>query len=334
MTETYFPFDAGNGAAIIESQWADMACLWARSGVNYMSFGDSINKLAVTASGSNMNVSIDSGRAWVRGFGYKNDASASKTLSAAHATLNRIDRIVIRLDRTANTVLLAVLTGTNGASPSAPALTQNSTTWEISLAQVYIGAAVTTISNSNITDERELTFPGVGIIPGRELEVKTSNPPFSGITSSKMEAWESGGAGTAKPVAHFIRLEKAGSPAENGRMWDWTVREYVFGTPILKLRGRMSGANTSKAVRIAAYCAKIRVNDTSVQNVVFDTVNASNLSVNDTANKEFELTLTLTNFASWRYGDKAILLVTRVANNAGDTASGDLLVDSVEVLYG
>lgn len=336
MTESYFPFDAGAGSSITEPGWAEMAPLWARSGVNYFNFQDGLNKLACTASGANMNVSIDTGRAWVQGFFYKNDASASKTLSAAHATLNRIDRVILRLDRSANTVLLAVLTGTPGASPSAPALTKNSTTWEISLCQVYVAAAVTTISNAVITDEREFTFPGSGIVPGRELEITSFIPPFSGITASKIEAWESGGAGTAKPVAHFMRLEKLASPAENGRMIDFLIREHVFGTPLLRVHGRMTTGEASKTIRLAAYCAKIRDQDTSVQNVVFDTQNAATLSVNATANKEFILELTLTNNAGWRYRDKAVLLVTRAAAHAGDntSTSNDFLVDAMEVLYG
>lgn len=335
MTETYFPFDAGGGSSVAESQWADMAGLWARSGVNAMNLGD-LNQLAVTASGANMNVSIDTGRAWVRGFGYKNDASLSKTLDASHATLHRIDRIILRLDRSANTILAAVLKGTNSATPTAPALTQNTTTWEISLAQVLVSATVTTISNSVITDERELTFPGVGILPGRELEITKFMPPFSGITPSKIEAWESGGAGTAKPVSHFMRLERLASPAENGRVIDWIIREYVWGTPQLRIVGRMSSASVSKAIRLKAYCAKIRQNDTSVQNVVFDTVNEATVNVEDTANKEFVATLTLTNFAGWRYRDKAILMLTRNPAHAGDTVatSCDFLVDAVEVLYG
>jgi len=47
-----------------------------------------------------------------------------------------------------------VLTGTPAASPTPPNVTQSSTIWEISLAQVYVGAAVSTIAAGNITDER------------------------------------------------------------------------------------------------------------------------------------------------------------------------------------
>ena len=336
MTETYYPFDAGAGSSVSESGWSEMAPLWARDGVNYFDYQDGLGKLAATASGTNMNVSIASGRAWVHGFFYKNDASLSKTLSAAHATLNRIDRVILRLDRSGNTVTAQVLTGTPGASPSAPALTKNATTWEISLCQVYVAAAVTTISNSNITDEREFTFPGTGIVPGRELEITRFVPPFSGITAAKIEAWESGGAGTAKIVRHLLRLEKLASPVENGRMIDWVIREYVFGTPVLRLLGRMSSASVSKAIRLKAYCGKIRENDTSVQNVVFDTANAATFNVNDTANKEFVIEFTLTNFASWRYRDAATLFITRDPGHAGDTVatSCDFLIDGIEIVYG
>lgn len=75
-------------------------------------------------------------------------------IGTANASNPRIDRVIIRLDWTANTIQLAVLRGTPATSPTAPALTQNSSRWEISLAQILVGANVSTIVAGNVTDER------------------------------------------------------------------------------------------------------------------------------------------------------------------------------------
>ncbi|MES2405559.1 MAG: hypothetical protein V4567_14660, partial [Pseudomonadota bacterium] len=48
----------------------------------------------------------------------------------------RIDRVVLRADFVNNNIVLDVLQGTPAVSPAAPALTQNTSIWEISLAQM------------------------------------------------------------------------------------------------------------------------------------------------------------------------------------------------------
>jgi hypothetical protein len=151
MTETSFPFDAGAGADSYQTQWREMARYWRGSGV----FSGVLNALAVYADSSGMQVKVPTGEAWVDGFKYKNDAEIILAISAAHATLGRIDRIVLRLDVAAHTLVVAVLAGTPAASPAAPALTQDLTgTYEISLAKITIAAAATNLAAGTVTDER------------------------------------------------------------------------------------------------------------------------------------------------------------------------------------
>lgn len=152
MATSYFPFDAGAGSAISESQWQKMARRWLKSGV----LTGYLNALAVTADGSGMTVSVNTGGAWVEGFYFENDAAAAQTIAAAHATLSRIDRIAVRLDRTANTCALVVLTGTAAASPVAPTLSTTDTLYEIGLATVLVDPAVGVIASGKVTDTRTL----------------------------------------------------------------------------------------------------------------------------------------------------------------------------------
>lgn len=76
----------------------------------------------------------------------------------AHATealVNRIDRIILRLDLTARKVSLVKLIGIAASAPQAPELTRDEEIWELSLARVLIRAAAQEILADDITDDRE-----------------------------------------------------------------------------------------------------------------------------------------------------------------------------------
>jgi len=150
MALTYFPFDAGAGANVTEDRWRDMARQFVRTGV----LRAEGNAFAVSAN-AGMSVAVATGSAWVRGHLVKSDASESVAIAAAHATLERRDRVVLRADFTANTIAIVVLTGTPvGSNSTAPGLTQSTSRWEIPLATVLVPAADTVIDANQITDER------------------------------------------------------------------------------------------------------------------------------------------------------------------------------------
>jgi len=123
---------------------------------SYGIFSDVENELVVTETDPvSLNVKVDTGWAFVHGFWYHNDSTLIKSLGAADPALDRIDRIILRLDSTTNfKISCEVKAGTPAASPSPPSLTQTDAIYEISLAQVLVEADVTSVSNSKITDER------------------------------------------------------------------------------------------------------------------------------------------------------------------------------------
>lgn len=117
------------------------------------------NNLRVFASTpAAMTVEVATGALLVRGRIYENTAQAPLTITAADATNPRLDRIVARITFASQTIRLAVLAGSAAASPTLPALTQNTTTYEIELAYVYVQAAAATITDNDIHDTREF-FP-------------------------------------------------------------------------------------------------------------------------------------------------------------------------------
>lgn len=112
------------------------------------------NGLAVVED-SGMNIYVSSGRAWFNSTWTYNDSNYSLTIPTAHATLPRIDVIYIEINKDSGTRAnsFGVLQGTPASSPSPPTWTDTSTVFKYALAHVYVGAGVTSISQSDITSK-------------------------------------------------------------------------------------------------------------------------------------------------------------------------------------
>ena len=132
------------------------------------------DELVVTESSPQaMSVNVGLGSAFVQGR-YFEVYSAAETLAiaAANPSNPRIDRVVVRLDPTARTCVLAVLTGTAAASPTAPALTQTpGGTWELPLAQVAVAALAGGITNANITSEAPTAAPVNDLVHAGDIKI-------------------------------------------------------------------------------------------------------------------------------------------------------------------
>lgn len=111
-----------------------------------------LGTLVPSAIGS-MAVRIGPGEAFIQGFQYKSDANKDLTIGANASGSTRIDYIVLRMDRTGNTMLAVVVVGTPGAG--APALTQVAGgTWEFPIAQITVVNGASSIVSGNIADGR------------------------------------------------------------------------------------------------------------------------------------------------------------------------------------
>ena len=119
---------------------------------------DGIDCLRVTANGTILRSRIGYGKAMINGYFYQLKDDGGGLLAFDHTaeeSLNRIDRLALRLDLTARTVTAVKLIGIAASSPVAPALTRNDEIYEISLAQVRITAGATALIAADITDERD-----------------------------------------------------------------------------------------------------------------------------------------------------------------------------------
>lgn len=156
MAEHYRFFNSTEGD-IREYQAADFAEYFSRfisDGV--FSEGGSLG-LKVTTSGG-LGVSVSPGYAFIKGYMYHNDSALSLTLDNADATLDRIDRIVLRFDEVNRTINLAVKKGALASTPTAPSLTNTTALKELSLAQIRVRKGSSSIGS--ITDERLTEYCG------------------------------------------------------------------------------------------------------------------------------------------------------------------------------
>lgn len=125
------------------------------------------NAAVAALASPGMAVTVTDGTGWMsnnagNGIVWWNDTQATTgallqlTVDIADAALSRIDRVVVDW-KTTNYVAypeIKILKGAPAGSPTAPALTNNSTTRQISLARISVPAGCTEITASMITDER------------------------------------------------------------------------------------------------------------------------------------------------------------------------------------
>ncbi|MGH4125091.1 MAG: hypothetical protein ACREV6_19420 [Clostridium sp.] len=103
---------------------------------------------------NNMTITVKMGKAWINGKIYINDSDLILPVSVADGVLNRIDRIVIRLDTLARNIKIIVKKGTFASVPVAPVLQRDADFYELGIADIYIARGATSISQANITDLR------------------------------------------------------------------------------------------------------------------------------------------------------------------------------------
>lgn len=145
MTITSYPFD---NQTTTETQYSNLFRELQDSGVADSPTGTGF-KVGV---GSGLTVNVQAGFAVVRGHAINSTAIEPVTVGAAAAS-ERIDRIILRLDPTANAITITVKAGTPGAG--VPALTQTDTgIFELSLALVSVKPGASNILAADILDER------------------------------------------------------------------------------------------------------------------------------------------------------------------------------------
>lgn len=140
-------------------------------------------------AGSGMTVSVSPGYGMIQAKYIDLTTAQSVQLTAADIALDRIDRIVIRLDRQNRQIVIAAKTGTPAANPAAPALTRTADVYELSLARIAVAHGTAVITQAEITDERSNTSV-CGYITGMIDQIDTTEL-FAQFTAA-FEHWYDG----------------------------------------------------------------------------------------------------------------------------------------------
>lgn len=125
----------------------------------FESIGD---KLMVTA-GSGMTINVGTGRAWFNQTWTYNDSDMLINVDASELVLNRIDTIVIDVDKLARTNSIILIKGTPASEPTAPTLINDADAqhYQYPLCDIYVGVGVTEITQDKITNRVGVDSPFV-----------------------------------------------------------------------------------------------------------------------------------------------------------------------------
>ena len=181
MAVTFGFFDSINGDRVYN---ADQISNYFLKLISNGVFATPSNAMQVVAA-SGMGVSVTAGWGFINCKWINNDSDYSLTLDAADIALNRIDRVVLRLNpaTSARNIVIDVKKGTAAATPDPPALTREAGgIWELSLAQIAVAANATAITQADITDERPDTSV-CGFVTGLIDQIDTTSL-FAQFTSA------------------------------------------------------------------------------------------------------------------------------------------------------
>lgn len=150
-------------------------------------FATPATAMQVTAT-TGLVVKVSAGWGFINCKFVKNDSDLYLQIDEADITFDRIDRVVMKLDTSAEhrNISIEVKKGTAAASPTAPELTRTDDIYELSLAQVLVSANSSVIVQADITDERANTDV-CGYVTGLIDQIDTTNL-FAQFTNA-FETW-------------------------------------------------------------------------------------------------------------------------------------------------
>lgn len=117
---------------------------------------DKVPGMAVSVEPSTLNTVVSAGKAIMKGHLYENTTPLTQSHSVPEPDLDRIDRIVLRLDlrNAERNILLHVKEGVSATEPTPPELQRDNFIYEISLAHIRVRANTSSLQPADLIDER------------------------------------------------------------------------------------------------------------------------------------------------------------------------------------
>lgn len=180
MAVTYGFFDSVQGDRVYDAD--DISNYFLKLISNGV-FATPSNAMQVQAN-NGMTVGVTAGWGFINCKWINNSTTYLVTLDTPDVALPRIDRIVMRLDKSVGvrSIVITNKSGTPSANPQPPALQRSGNIYELSLARIAVGADVSAITQADITDERPNTEL-CGFVTGLIDQIDTTNL-FAQFTSA------------------------------------------------------------------------------------------------------------------------------------------------------
>lgn len=241
--------------------------------------------LQVSPATGGMNVVVGAGSCLIQGaFGIE-DTDRTLQLQAAHATLDRIDTVVARLDLAvaARSIDLYVVQGTPAAIPLRPSLTRNDTVWEIGLADVYVPKAITTVTAARISDTRIETDRCGVVTPFAQLDTTTLYNQLQAATNAAVDAMQDA---IDQTTAGNLQKNKMGLLNENNIPENADLNAYTtprtYGCPSSSVAASLANCPTGNA-----FALFVHSNGATVTQEIFDSTTGTRYVRYDTGAGSF-----------------------------------------------
>ena len=185
---------------------------------------------------NNMTVKAEPGLAWIEGHLGYDDSVYILNIDKADSTMDRIDRIVLRLDTLERRIKWVVKKGEFSASPTPKPLQRDADGYEIAIADVRVGKGVSKITQSAITDLR-MNTELCGWVTGTVTQIDTTTL-FNQLEQWKTEYIEATNTWTTEQEQAFLNWKQLFETAAT----DWRAgEERKFQEWLDSIKGILSG---------------------------------------------------------------------------------------------
>lgn len=190
--EKSFPFDAVEGVDGTPDR-----IFYAEDFANYFKqfIGNGIypnpsTNLQVQSINNNMVLTVQSGSAFINGYGYINNEPLEVMISTANSAYARIDIIVLQLSYIDREIKVVYKEGVPKSNPVKPELVRNDDVYELQLAVINVKSGATSISQADITDTRlETKVCGVVVAVVDNVDTEALYTQYETYLNSKIAEW-------------------------------------------------------------------------------------------------------------------------------------------------
>ncbi len=187
-------------------------------------FSGKLSELGVSQLASPaMKVEVLSGFGFINGYWYENTSNLSFNIDAADGVLNRIDSIVLQWSKSLRSIKAVIKKGTPASAAAAPIVQRDANIYELKIADIYIAAGATSITQANITDKRADTSV-CGFVTGLINQIDSSE--FESLINSTLKEVERASTDEIRGIAN--------------RLNDLVKDQSAFGNLALKVDGLAS----------------------------------------------------------------------------------------------